>query len=117
MRCQRPGCGKPVGEGRRKYCSDRCARIVNRDSATARARRRQAAIAAKGGPHVAPRICLSCDKTFLSEGPWNRLCPSCSRENDRLAEELHAMALRPRARLRHSAALAAIEAEDFHKAQ
>ncbi len=81
MRCQRPGCGKPVGEGRRKYCSDRCARIVNRDSATARARRRQAAIAAKGGPHVAPRICLSCDKTFLSEGPWNRICPRCSERN------------------------------------
>jgi len=75
VRCQRPGCGKPVGEGRRKYCSDRCARIVNRDSATARARRRQAAIAAKGGPHVAPRICLSCDKTF------HRICPRCSERN------------------------------------
>jgi len=81
VRCQRPGCGKPIPEGRRKYCSDRCARIVNRDSAAARARRRTAAIAAKGGPHVGPRICLSCDRVFLSEGPWNRICPRCSERN------------------------------------
>jgi hypothetical protein len=81
VRCQRPGCGKPIPEGRRKYCSDKCARIVNRDSAAARARRREAAIAAKGGPHVRPRICLSCNKSFLSEGPWNRICPRCSERN------------------------------------
>jgi len=79
--CQRPRCGRPVPLGRRKYCSDRCARVVNRDSAAARARRRTAAIEAKGGPEVATRICLSCDRAFLSEGPWNRICPHCSERN------------------------------------
>jgi predicted nucleic acid-binding Zn ribbon protein len=79
--CQRPGCGKPVPASRRKYCSDKCARIVNRDSAAARARRRAAAIAAKGGDHVATRVCLSCNRRFLSEGPWNRICPFCSERN------------------------------------
>jgi hypothetical protein len=54
---------------------------VNRDSAAARARRRTAAIAAKGGPHVSARICLSCNRAFLSEGPWNRICPRCSERN------------------------------------
>jgi hypothetical protein len=79
--CQRPRCGAPVPEGRRKYCSDRCARIVNRDSAAARARRRTAAVEARGGPHMALRICLSCSHSFLSEGPWNRICPHCSERN------------------------------------
>ena len=81
MLCQRPRCGAPVPEGRRKYCSDRCARIVNRDSSAARARRRTAAIEAKGGPQVAARVCLSCSHPFLSEGPWNRICPHCSERN------------------------------------
>jgi rRNA maturation protein Nop10 len=66
---------------RRKYCSDKCARIVNKDNATARARRRTAAIEAKGGPQVAIRICLSCDRPFLSEGNWNRICPRCGERN------------------------------------
>jgi len=79
--CQRNRCGAPVPDGRRKYCSDRCARIVNRDSAAARARRRAAAIEAKGGPHVAMRLCLSCSRLFLSEGPWNRICPNCAERN------------------------------------
>ena len=81
MICQRTGCGKPIPSGRRKYCSDRCARIVNRDSAAARARRRTAAIRAKGGPAVRTRTCLACSQAFLSEGPWNRICPRCSERN------------------------------------
>ena len=93
MRCQRIGCGNPIPEGRRKYCSDRCARVVNRDSAAARSRRRTAALAAKGGPHVAARLCLSCDRSFLSEGPWNRICPRCGERN---------VSLPPRASAAHS---------------
>ena len=81
MLCQHPRCGAHVPEGRRKYCSDRCARIVNRDSSAARARRRTAAIEAKGGPHVGERLCLACGHSFLSEGPWNRICPHCSERN------------------------------------
>ena len=26
-------------------------------------------------------MCLSCVKPFLSEGPWNRICPRCSERN------------------------------------
>ena len=81
MLCQRPGCGRPVPEGRRKYCCDRCGRIVNRDSAVARARRREAVLAAKGGDQVGTRTCLSCNRPFLSEGPWNRICPQCGERN------------------------------------
>jgi hypothetical protein len=75
---------------------------VNRDSAAARARRRQAAIAAKGGPHVGPRICLSCDHSFLSEGPWNRICPRCGERN---------VSLPPRATSAHSG----FTAGDLHR--
>lgn len=81
MLCQRLRCGAHVPDGRRKYCSDRCARIVNRDSSTARARRRTAAIEARGGPQVGVRVCLSCNGPFLSEGPWNRICPHCAERN------------------------------------
>ena len=31
------------------------------------------------------RICLSCDRPFLSEGPWNRICPRCNKANDATA--------------------------------
>ena len=27
------------------------------------------------------RTCLVCDKKFLSEGPWNRICPTCNGRN------------------------------------
>lgn len=40
--------------------------------------RRVAPPKAEGGPDVASRICLACDKRFLSDGPWNRICPRCS---------------------------------------
>ncbi|NQT51313.1 hypothetical protein HQ576_04650 [bacterium] len=81
MRCQRPGCGRPIPDGRRKYCCDRCGRVVNRDTAVARARRREAALASAGGHQVGTRVCLSCNRRFLSEGPWNRICPHCSERN------------------------------------
>lgn len=29
------------------------------------------------GKQTAYRVCLQCDKRFLSEGPWNRRCPDC----------------------------------------
>jgi len=28
------------------------------------------------------RVCLSCDKSFMSTGIGNRLCPSCSSKNE-----------------------------------
>ncbi|HHM12838.1 MAG TPA: hypothetical protein ENJ16_04740 [Planctomycetaceae bacterium] len=33
-------------------------------------------------PLKTPRTCLKCDRWFGSDGPANRICPPCSREND-----------------------------------
>lgn len=30
-------------------------------------------------PKVKPRRCLCCEKTFTSDGPGNRICPTCHR--------------------------------------
>ena len=35
-------------------------------------------------PDAKPRTCLKCGETFASEGPWNRICSSCNRDNDTL---------------------------------
>lgn len=35
------------------------------------------------GPHAAQRTCIGgCNKMFLSEGPWNRICPKCAARNE-----------------------------------
>lgn len=34
-------------------------------------------------PTAATRVCLSCDKPFSSEGPWNRICGTCNGRHDR----------------------------------
>jgi len=31
------------------------------------------------------RTCLRCDRKFLSEGIYNRVCPNCRESNDRVA--------------------------------
>lgn len=33
---------------------------------------------------VARRVCLRCNQKFLSRGPGNRICPDCTRINNRL---------------------------------
>ncbi len=35
------------------------------------------------GPFRPPkrRRCLKCNRSFLSEGPWNRLCARCNAQN------------------------------------
>jgi hypothetical protein len=82
MRCQREGCNKPVPPGRRKYCSVECSKIVNRRSAAERSRLRAQAYRRERRVKYAPRTCLACGSTFLSEGPWNRICADCSERND-----------------------------------
>ncbi len=32
-------------------------------------------------PRVAERVCLKCNKKFLSQGPGNRICKPCARLN------------------------------------
>ena len=36
-------------------------------------------------PRVANRLCLKCDKAFLSQGPANRICPQCQKVNAKYA--------------------------------
>ena len=77
--CQRPGCGRDVPATRRRYCSEECAREGNKRSASERLRRRYDRMdRAIVGLYARMRVCLACDKPFLSEGPWNRICRRCS---------------------------------------
>jgi len=81
MICQREGCSRPVPPGRRKYCSVECSKIVNRRSAAERSRMRAEAYRNDRLVKYAPRTCLSCGSSFLSEGPWNRICGGCGERN------------------------------------
>lgn len=81
MICQREGCNRVVPPGRRKYCSEECSKIVNRQSAAERSRLRAQMYRRQQMVKYAPRTCLSCGEEFPSEGPWNRICPSCSDHN------------------------------------
>ena len=81
MICQREGCNRVVPPGRRKYCCVECSKIVNRHSAAERSRMRAQAYRRERMVKYAPRPCLSCRSPFMSEGPWNRICPSCGERN------------------------------------
>jgi len=78
--CQNPECDKPIPPGRRKYCSDKCGDLVNKTDYNERHKRPSAGYRKRHltGKDAGARICLSCERTFLSEGPWNRICPRCS---------------------------------------
>ena len=81
MICQREGCNRPVPPGRRKNCSVECSKIVNRRSAAERSRLRAQAYRRERMVKYAPRLCLSCGDSFLSEGSWNRICDTCRERN------------------------------------
>ncbi len=81
MICQREGCSRPVPPGRRKYCSVECSKIVNRRSATEQSRLRAQTYRRERLVKYSPRNCLSCGASFLSEGPWNRICAACTERN------------------------------------
>jgi len=81
MICQRPGCNNPIPPGRRKYCSSECSKIMNRQTAAQRADEAYRKSIKFRRAKVSIRTCLSCSKRFLSEGPWNRICPHCSERN------------------------------------
>ena len=76
MICERSGCTNEVPPGRRKYCSTECGKWVNRRSDNDGAQ--FGPILCKRSTKMGIRTCLVCDKKFLSEGPWNRICPACS---------------------------------------
>ena len=79
MICQREGCKNPLPPGRTKYCSDHCSRAANRVAARERSRARRERWKAPVSDRRAIRICLWCDKPFMSDGPWNRQCKRCAR--------------------------------------
>jgi len=51
---------------------------------------------------VAQRVCLKCDKTFLSKGPQNRICPNCSRVNAQFGFIPEAVLAKQRGKKRHN---------------
>ena len=73
--CERDGCENLVPYPRRQYCSVECGKIANRERGKLMER-----------PSVRTRFskrkyrtCLSCPREFLSDGPWNRICPRCTK--------------------------------------
>ena len=76
--CKRPGCGRLVPLGRRKYCSDECSRTANRDRSVAVALAVRQEVETDNFD-VKVRRCLFCGATFRSDGPWNRICSRCKR--------------------------------------
>ena len=78
MKCARQGCNNIIPPAKRKYCSEQCSKLANQD----RLSRRKEPI----GPddsrlrHRKTRVCLMCGKSFMSSGPWNRLCPVCKQK-------------------------------------
>jgi len=81
-------CGNDLSEKqvaeRRRYCSRGCARRL---APRPYGEQRRRALAA-ASPQAADRICLSCDLPFLSEGPWNRMCPRCQPRRASVREPL-----------------------------
>jgi ribosomal protein S27AE/predicted nucleic acid-binding Zn ribbon protein len=79
--CQNPGCNNPIPPGRRRFCSDKCARHFR--AVRAQARQLEAEEQARLSiepPDLKERTCMKCGKKFLSDGPGNRLCPKCRRQ-------------------------------------
>ncbi|MDR4504681.1 MAG: hypothetical protein MRK01_07815 [Candidatus Scalindua sp.] len=37
------------------------------------------------------RYCLRCDKKFISEGPYNRICDKCRIANERIASSVYSI--------------------------
>jgi uncharacterized protein with PIN domain len=40
----------------------------------------------RGKPKKTRRRCLKCNRSFWSEGPWNRLCRRCNAANRNIRE-------------------------------
>ena len=83
--CRLPGCGRLItAKGRTKYCCAECAAEANRlrqrrPERQAETKARRALRFAAKSP-IKRRVCLACDRMFMSEGPWNRICRPCKRK-------------------------------------
>ncbi len=79
--CQAPGCNNSARAHASFYCSNVCANRIARRKAIRgeAAEHRHARELHERATRTAMRTCLGkCGKPFLSEGPWNRICPVCS---------------------------------------
>ena len=77
-KCSLRGCNKRVKPPQTLYCSREHAKIANRARASERAKRLSAE--AKSTRVIRTRrVCLACERSFMSEGIWNRICPSCTK--------------------------------------
>ena len=94
MICKRPGCNNEIPLGRRKYCSSECSKIMNRKTAAMRAEEAYRQSIKFRHAKMGIRSCLSCNKMFLSEGPWNRICPNCSERNASVSARSYGASLR-----------------------
>ena len=78
--CGREGCGVEFDTmgGRRLYCSIECLNDVYRAKARAQSNARNDAARESKARKYVKKMCLACGVEFNSEGPWNRICGSCS---------------------------------------
>ena len=90
MKCARKGCKKDVPPEKRKYCSDACCKAANQERMYDQ--NKSPLKAARRLRHQKHRVCLGCNKEFMSSGPWNRLCPTCKQKNVG-TDKVHALAL------------------------
>ena len=73
--CEGPGCTNIVPKGRWKFCCTLCGKNANRNK---HKDVDYGPILRKRSTKMGLRTCLGCNEKFLSEGPWNRMCPACS---------------------------------------
>jgi hypothetical protein len=96
MQCQRDGCHNPVTGQRRRFCCGECQIAFNRAGIARRSRKYYeqtfGEIRERRRAQRRARTCLRCQRTFQSDGPWNRICSRCSDTLDsysRTAEHAH----------------------------
>ena len=94
MICKRPGCNNEIPFGRRKYCSSECSKVMNRKTAALRAEEAYKQSIKFRHAKMGIRSCLSCNKMFLSEGPWNRICSNCSERNASVSAKSYGSSVR-----------------------
>jgi len=89
--CKREKCQNYVPLGRKKYCCEECSREANKKVAIKRAEEeRKAGIEYRLIKlNIKPRTCLKCNKIFMSNGPYNRICPDCNEKNSFLSHKYY----------------------------
>ena len=77
--CSGPDCDNPLTGSKQKYCSNTC-RVNHYNILRQKENRKCLGKPAIMQKYQKWRTCLRCpeQKLFLSEGPWNRKCPTCA---------------------------------------